>query len=128
MISNHRSAMNQIKTAQEDIMRVKQRVQNVEDTLLKITKEFRMVARKEDIDVIKRYVELWDPVKFVTLEQVERMINQALNHAPETTPEAEIESEPAEETAPEDQSEEETEEEPEQTDEDFESLVKKHNV
>jgi len=155
MISNHRAAMSQIKTAQEDLVRIKQRIQNIEDTLLKITKEFRMVARKEDVDIIKRYVDLWDPVKFVTLDQVERMINEKIvAHNKSETPGRRTPSTQASDTLPaqptvssntskpqadqdtsaqgeetqEDQDFADENDEPTETENSFESLVKKHNV
>lgn len=83
VLSNHRSASSQIKSLQNEITEVKRKVQDVEDNIMKIIKELKLTARKEDIDVVRRYVELWDPVKFVTVDTVDRIIDEKLGRAPE---------------------------------------------
>ncbi|MBW3018781.1 hypothetical protein KY329_01175, partial [Candidatus Woesearchaeota archaeon] len=78
LLSNHRTAMDQIKSLQQDIVDIKRHIQEIEDRILTVIKELRLTARKEDIDVMRKYLDLWDPVKFVTMETVERMINDKL--------------------------------------------------
>ena len=78
MLSNHKKAMTEIKTLQTDLMEMKRTIQAVEDRIITIIKELRLTARKEDIDVMKRYLDLWDPVKFVTHEQVDKLIDEKL--------------------------------------------------
>jgi hypothetical protein len=85
MLSNHKKAMTEIKALQTDILDVKRTIQTVEDRIITVIKELRLTARKEDIDVMKRYLELWDPVKFVTHEQVEKIIDEKLGKPEETT-------------------------------------------
>ena len=40
--------------------------------------EIRLTAKKEDFEVIKRFVEYIKPVKFVTVDQVERIVKDIL--------------------------------------------------
>jgi len=78
MISNHKKAMNEVKSLQNEFNEIKRTISAVEDKIITIIKELRLTARKEDIDVLKRYLELWDPVKFITNEQVEKIIDEKL--------------------------------------------------
>lgn len=78
MIANHKKAMNEIKALQGEMSEMKRVISAVEDKIITIIKELRLTARKEDIDVLKRYLELWDPVKFITSEQVEKIIDEKL--------------------------------------------------
>jgi len=78
MLSNHKKAMNEIKSLQSDFTEMRRTIQAVEDKIITIIKELRLTARKEDVDVLKRYLELWDPVKFITSDQVERIIDEKL--------------------------------------------------
>ena len=78
MLTNHKKAMSEIKALQTDIIELKRAIQTVEDRIITIIKELRLTARKEDIDIMKRYLELWDPVKFVTHDQVEKIIDEKL--------------------------------------------------
>lgn len=78
MLSNQKKAMTEIKLLQNDVTEVRRTIQAVEDKIITIIKELRLTARKEDIDVMKRYLDLWDPVKFVTAEKVEKLIDEKL--------------------------------------------------
>ena len=78
MLTNHKKAMTEIKTLQDEINELKRTMQAVEDKIITIIKELRLTARKEDIDIMKRYLDLWDPVKFVTNEQVEKIVDEKL--------------------------------------------------
>ncbi len=85
MLSNNKKAMAEVKSVQTEINEVKRTIQAVEDKMISIIKELRLMARKEDIDVMKRYLELWDPVKFITAERVEKIIDEKLGkHEDET--------------------------------------------
>lgn len=78
-LSNFRSLSGKNKNIQEQISELKQELQTMNDTYLKILKELRLCARKEDVDVLRRYLEIWDPVKFVTVDNAERIIDEKLS-------------------------------------------------
>ena len=40
--------------------------------------EIKGTAAKEDIDALRKYIDLWDPVKFVTIETVEKLIEDKI--------------------------------------------------
>ena len=76
MLNNHKRAMSEIKTLQSEVSELKRTMHEIEDRMIMIIKELRMTARKEDIDITKKYVELWNPVRFVTRDQVERIVDE----------------------------------------------------
>jgi len=78
MLSNNKKAMNEIKSLQDEMNELKRTFKAVEDKIITIIKELRLTARKEDIDVMKRYVELWNPATFVRSEQVERIVEEKM--------------------------------------------------
>ena len=86
MLINHKKAMNEIKSFQSDLLEVKRTIQVVEDRIITIIKELRLTARKEDIDVMKKYIEIWDPTKFVYREHVEKIIDEKLGKMEELKP------------------------------------------
>lgn len=83
MLSNHKRAMSEIKMLQTEVNELKRSIQGVEDKIITIIKELRLTSRKEDIEVLRKYVELWDPVRFVTRETVERIVDEKLKQKPE---------------------------------------------
>ncbi len=84
MLSNQKKFVTEIKSLQTEMNEFKRTIQAVEDKIITIIKELRLTARKEDIDVMKRYLDLWNPVKFITSQQVERIIDEKLGKNEET--------------------------------------------
>jgi DNA primase len=41
-----------------------------------IVRELKSCAKNEDVMMLQKYVNLWDPVKFATLNDVERIMNE----------------------------------------------------
>lgn len=78
MIQNHKKAVNDIKMVNDDVHDIKHTITEIQDRIITIIKELRLTARKEDINVLKRYIELWDPVKFVTAEHAEKIAREIL--------------------------------------------------
>ena len=78
MLSNHKRAMSEIKLLQDEFTDLKRTIQAVEDKLITIVKELRLTPRKEDIEILRKYVELWDPVRFVTRETVEKIVEEKM--------------------------------------------------
>ena len=78
MLSNHKRAMSEIKSLQTELSELKRTVQAAEDKIITIIKELRLTSRKEDIEVLRKYIELWDPVRFVSRETVEKIVEEKL--------------------------------------------------
>ena len=78
MLSNHKRAMSEIKNIHEELNEMKRTMQAVEDKIITVIKELRLTARKEDINVMKRYVELWNPVEFVRRDQIDKIVDEKL--------------------------------------------------
>lgn len=78
MLTNHKRAMQEIKVLQDEFSELKRTVSAVEDRIITVIKELRLTARKEDIDVMRKYLELWNPASFARMETVEKIIDEKL--------------------------------------------------
>ena len=78
MLVHNRKATTDIKSINSEITEIKHMITDVEDKMLLIIKEIKLTAKKEDVNVMKRYVEIWDPTKFVTIDTVERIVKEIL--------------------------------------------------
>lgn len=83
LLSNHKKAMGDIKLLGEDVHQLKHSLTDVQDRIITVIKELRLTARKDDINVLKRYIELWDPVKFVTADQAEKIAREISGKTPD---------------------------------------------
>lgn len=86
MLAANKKTQTDIKILQNDIMELKHTMHNIEDRIITVIKELRMMAPKEDLQVLKKYIELWDPMKFITREQVEKMMDEKLGKHHEEKP------------------------------------------
>ncbi len=76
LLANHRKALGEIKESNSEIDELRHKVAEIEDRVVTVIKELRLAARKSDVDVMKRYIELWDPVKFVTADYAEKIARE----------------------------------------------------
>ena len=64
----------EIKTINSDIIELRRSVTELNNKVDLIIKELKTRAGKEDIEVVRKYVEMWEPLNFVTREEVEKLI------------------------------------------------------
>ena len=76
--NKHYSA--EIKTIASDIGEIRKEIQEIRDKLVLVIRELQTVARKEEVKVLEKYINLWNPVKFVSQNEVEAIINEILEN------------------------------------------------
>ena len=77
-LSFQKKTVKGIKDVDSDINDLKRMLHAVESKVVLLIKELQLLAKKEDVDVIRKYVDYWTPIKFVTVAQVEKMIKEEL--------------------------------------------------
>ena len=76
MLSHRKKYSDEIGLLRDEIDEMKRVMTEIENRIMMIIKELRMSAKKEEVDSLKKYVELWEPVKFVTQNQVENITRE----------------------------------------------------
>lgn len=83
MLIKNKKITNDLKILKEDINKLKKEITEVKDTQMTIINEIKLLARKEDIEVLKKYMEYWKPINFVTRKQLEKEIADLRNEKEE---------------------------------------------
>lgn len=78
MLIKHRHFLTEFKTLTSDLNEVRQDLQDLREKLRLVMKEMQNVARKQDVQVIERYVNMWDPMKFVTHGELEMVVRDVV--------------------------------------------------
>jgi hypothetical protein len=78
IIAKNRHFSAEVKTMASDIIEIRKELQDVRDKLLLVIRELQTVARKEEVKVLEKYINLWNPIKFVSQNEVEQIINEVL--------------------------------------------------
>ena len=79
MIAKNKHFAAEIKTINSDIIEIRKEIQETRDKLGLVIKELQSVARKEDVKVLEKYINLWNPIKFVTQNEVEEIIHEVID-------------------------------------------------
>jgi len=79
MISRHRQVATDIKTINSEMIELKKEINDIKDKTLLIIKEIQGYSKKEDVKVLERYIHFWEPLNFVTRNEVREIINEILN-------------------------------------------------
>jgi hypothetical protein len=74
MLSHRKKFTDETNLLKDEIDEIRRTMTEIENRIIMLIKELRLSAKKEDVDMLKKYVELWEPVNFVTQNQVEKIV------------------------------------------------------
>ena len=78
ILKTNKNTNTEIKAINSDIREMRRDIKDINDKISQIAKEMKLFAKKSDVLVIQRYVKLFDPMRFVTPNQVEQIIKEKL--------------------------------------------------
>lgn len=78
IISNHKKVLTEMRYMNEEIADLKKEIVGIKSKIATFAHELNGSAKKEDVQVLERYVNIWEPVNFVTRKETERIITDIL--------------------------------------------------
>ena len=78
MLNTNKDIKTEIKAINSDIREIRRDIKDINDKIEQMAKEMKLFAKKSDVLTIQKYVKLFDPMRFVTPNQVEQIINEKL--------------------------------------------------
>ena len=81
MLTKNKSLLTEMRTLNSDIVDIKKEIFEIKEKILLVVKDLESNAKINDVKVLEKYINLWNPIKFVTQEQVERIIDEKLRLA-----------------------------------------------
>ena len=81
MLSSDRKIRADIKIINGEISEIKGQVADLTDKIKALIRELEGFAKVEDVDVIRKYLNLIEPLGFVTQNEVDRIVRQAVEDA-----------------------------------------------
>ena len=80
MIDEYKRLLIELKGLNSDIKDVRDDVFKIKEALKHLIKELDLFARKEDVKVLEKYINLWNPMKFTTEQDVINIIKEHSRH------------------------------------------------
>jgi len=78
MLGKNKVFATEIRTLTSDIGDIKGEVNGVKEKMLEMIRELEETAKREEVKVLEKYINFWNPVKFVTQNEVEAIIKEIL--------------------------------------------------
>lgn len=79
MLSENKKFYSQLQSLQRDLEDIKKQLYDMKQKIDIFGGELASAAKREDVVVLEKYINLWEPVNFVTRNEVEKLINAILD-------------------------------------------------
>ncbi|MBU1204021.1 MAG: hypothetical protein KKG60_03065 [Nanoarchaeota archaeon] len=73
-LSGHRSLLSEIKVIDTEIKELKKDLFEIKEILSHVIRELKDCARKENLKILEKYINIWNPLNFVTEKEVTALI------------------------------------------------------
>jgi hypothetical protein len=78
MIEEYKKLLREMKAINLDMQRIKAESAETRAAIKNVVSELDLFARKENVRVVEKYLELLSPMNFVTEQQVERVVEEKM--------------------------------------------------
>ncbi|MBI2133690.1 hypothetical protein HYU11_03335 [Candidatus Woesearchaeota archaeon] len=78
-LSSGKKVNSEIKAINLEIAEIKKGLESINAKIDIIAKELSTLSKKEEVDVLKKYLNLWEPLNFVTHNEVEKIVREAVD-------------------------------------------------
>ncbi len=79
MIEEYKKTINEVRVINLDIKEIKRDIFQIKETLRHLIQEIDFFARKEDVKVLEKYINLWNPMNFTTEKEVVRIVHDEID-------------------------------------------------
>jgi len=79
MLSYHKKNISENKALTMELNEIRHMIDEIQNNILLIIKELKLCAKKEDVNVLQRYINMWEPVNFVTRKEVEKIVEDVIS-------------------------------------------------
>jgi len=78
MLQENKRVKDSLKDIDADVQDLKKDMHEINETLKLVVREIKDSARKEDVKVLERYLDMWQPLKFMSRKETEDLIRHML--------------------------------------------------
>ncbi len=78
LLSSSKKANSELKAIAVEMAELRKEIEGLKEKFNDIVRELQTLAKKEDVDILKKYLNLWEPVNFVTQNEVEKIVKRVI--------------------------------------------------
>lgn len=81
MVEEYKKTLNELRVVNSDIKDIKKEMFQIKEALRHLVQEIDFFARKEDVKLLEKYINLWNPMNFTTEKEVIKIVQDELTRA-----------------------------------------------
>ena len=79
MLQNNKKLMTEILASDDSVKEFGRIIETMKEELKLIVRELKLTAKTDEMELLKKYIAVWEPLNFVTRNEVGKLIDDALN-------------------------------------------------
>jgi len=79
MLNIQKNLNREVKAVDDQIIELQKSVSQLNDKMKQILREIQNFAKNEDVRTLKRYLDFWQPLNFITKIEAEKLVNDIIN-------------------------------------------------
>lgn len=80
LLKNSERMAKEMQIISDDITELKNEMDKLKENVQILVEQSGEFARKQELQVVEKYMKIWEPMKFATIEDVRKMINDAVKN------------------------------------------------
>lgn len=76
MLDNFRKFNSNLSSTDSEIIDLKRQINSLTQKMDLIIKELKMTAGKDELNTLKKYLDLWNPSRFITRDEVDKIFKE----------------------------------------------------
>ncbi|MEM4267689.1 MAG: hypothetical protein QXK37_02565 [Candidatus Woesearchaeota archaeon] len=80
MLAESKKFQAEIKAINSDITEIKRILLEMKEEMRMIVLEVKESVKKEELKILERYINLWEPVHFVTIQEIDKYVRSSIEN------------------------------------------------
>jgi len=78
MLEKHKVFATEIRTVTSDMGDIKQEIAEIKEKIIELIKAMQEAATRDQVKILEKYINFWNPVNFVTHNEVEDLVKESI--------------------------------------------------
>jgi hypothetical protein len=74
MITNDKKILSDVRVINSELLDLKTDINDLKEKLTLLVKELKLSATKEEVKILEKYLSYWEPLHFVTRQELDRIL------------------------------------------------------
>lgn len=76
LVRRNKLLATELKTLTSELSEFRREMDEIKDRMLLMVRELQSLAKKEDVLVLQKYIEMWEPINFVTHNELKEALRE----------------------------------------------------